>query len=269
MNNYIKLFRKCTENFLFDEKPFDRWHAFEFLMIRASWKPKTIIIKGQQVKLDAGQLIYSEATLAKCFGWSREKVRRFITLLESLEMITTKPTYLGTIITVTNWQKYQQNETADETTESIENYTFIGSGHTADRTSNETADETTDETADETADETQKKKEKKEKKEKNEKNIPIGAQNTDWFFLNVSDELSESVNRWLAYKAERNQSYKPIGLNTLLKRIDEKSKVYGDAAITEIIDDAIANRYQGIVWDKLNKQHKANSYDMIRGWAND
>lgn len=151
-NGYIKLYRKCLENEFFLEKPFDRWRAFEYLLISARYKPSRVILKGQVIELEAGQLIVSEKKLAEKWDWSRGKVRRFLSLLESLQMIQVNGTAYGTLVTIENYTKYQCDGTSDGTTDS-------------------TSDSTTDGTTDGTSDGTHIKKDKKVKKVKKDKNV--------------------------------------------------------------------------------------------------
>lgn len=151
-NGYIKLYRKCLENEFFLEKPFDRWRAFEYLLISARYKPSRVILKGQVIELEAGQLIVSEKKLAEKWDWSRGKVRRFLSLLESLQMIQVNGTAYGTLVTIENYTKYQCDGTSDGTTDS-------------------TSGGTSDSTSDSTSDGTHIKKDKKVKKVKKDKNI--------------------------------------------------------------------------------------------------
>lgn len=117
---YIKLFRKVVENDLFNEKPFDHWHAFEWLMIRACRFEKTEVIKGRAIHLKPGQLIIGQRKLAETFGWGRGKVARFCKLLEDLEMATfDSATYgasIGTVITIENYSRYQDEVEPDGAT---------------------------------------------------------------------------------------------------------------------------------------------------------
>lgn len=100
------------------------------------------------MKLDVGQLIYGERSLAECWGWSRDKVRRFLKLLENLEMITVENTPLGSIISITNYAKYQcfesdtANDTTNNTSKNVENYRYAEDGATTDRTTDKTTNKT-------------------------------------------------------------------------------------------------------------------------------
>lgn len=122
-NTYIKTYRKCLNNEIFKEKPFDRWHAFEYLMLRAQRFPIDIVIKGQPIHLDVGQLIEGEETMAEKWGWSRGKVRRFLELLVNRGMITKNGTANGTVITIENYTLYQCGEPEDSTSDSTSHST--------------------------------------------------------------------------------------------------------------------------------------------------
>lgn len=152
LDGYIKLHRKVLSNEMFLEMPFDRWRAFEFLMLNARYKPADIMIKGKTIHLDVGQLIFGEDTLASKWGWSRGKVRRFLEQLESLNMIQRTGTPYGTVITIENYTLYQGERTSNGTPFRTEESTAGGTGY---------------ETAGSTADGTGIKKEKKDKKDKN------------------------------------------------------------------------------------------------------
>ncbi len=66
-------------------------------------------------------------------------------------------------------------------------------------------------------------------------------------------ELHKKVNEWLLYKKEKQQSYQPTGLHRLLAQIKNKSAEYGEQAVIQVIDMAIANNYQGILWSKITE----------------
>ena len=67
----------------------------------------------------------------------------------------------------------------------------------------------------------------------------------------ISPELQESMESWLKYKTERRESYKEQGLRVLMKKASESEKEYGTSAVVDVIETSMANRYAGIVWDRL------------------
>lgn len=80
-------------------------------------------------------------------------------------------------------------------------------------------------------------------------------------------ELRDAVAAWLAYKAEKRQSYKPKGLQALLSEIRSNARRHGDTAVAGVIRVSMANNYQGIVFDRLTQRKAAGGsqelLDMI------
>ena len=66
-------------------------------------------------------------------------------------------------------------------------------------------------------------------------------------------ELAEAFNDWITYKRERRQGYKPTGLKSLMTQTRKAAEQYGDHAVAEIIRTSMANGYQGILFDRLNR----------------
>ncbi len=71
-----------------------------------------------------------------------------------------------------------------------------------------------------------------------------------------NSDLQNKINDWLKYKTEKDQSYKPTGLQNLLTQIDNKVKEYGEQAVIDIITESMAANWQGICFDKLKKDKK-------------
>ena len=53
-------------------------------------------------------------------------------------------------------------------------------------------------------------------------------------------ELEQAVNNWLIYKQEKNQQYKPSGLNSLLSQVQKHANAYGEAAVVHAISESIS-----------------------------
>ena len=117
MKGYVKEYRSALDNPLFNEKPFDRWHAFEYCQLKANHKPTELIYGNQTITVDRGQLFTSISSLASVFGWSAKKVRAWLNLLEKLEMLKVKGTTKGTIITVEKYSYFQGEGQADDIAE--------------------------------------------------------------------------------------------------------------------------------------------------------
>lgn len=65
--------------------------------------------------------------------------------------------------------------------------------------------------------------------------------------------LREAVEKWVAYKGERREEYKPIGLQSIVTQITKAAEEYGEAAMIDVITRSMAANYKGIVFDWLKE----------------
>ena len=116
MEGWIKLHRKILECNSLRREPYTQMQAWIWLILMANHKDKTIYVNEQPKVIKAGQRYTSIENLAKEWQWSRNKVKRFLSVLESERMIDTERTNAGTTITIINYRVYQLGELADELT---------------------------------------------------------------------------------------------------------------------------------------------------------
>lgn len=57
----------------------------------------------------------------------------------------------------------------------------------------------------------------------------------------------------MAYKGERREEYKPVGLQSLVTQITKAAEEYGEAAMIDVITRSMAANYKGIVFDWLKE----------------
>lgn len=79
---------------------------------------------------------------------------------------------------------------------------------------------------------------------------------------NYQDETYLKINDWLMYKEEKQQSYKERGLKGLFTMLKKNIAEYGEEAVCNLIDESMANGYQGIMWDRLSRK----SYQPKERW---
>lgn len=153
---WIKLHRKVLDCWIWQEKPYDKARAWVDLLLLAMHRDKKLLIDNEVVVILRGSFMTSIVKLADRWGWSRCKVMRYLELLESEQMLNTKRTPKGTLVTIVKYEDYQivdmSNDTAFDTTHD-----------TTVNTTNDTADDTPLDTADDT----QKKNIKNDKELKN------------------------------------------------------------------------------------------------------
>lgn len=112
---YLKLHRQITENELWFSERFTKAQAWIDLLLLATYKPRTLFIRGIEIHLQPGELCYSQLSLAKRWKWSDKTVKRFLKSLECRDMLRTKICNVTTVISITKWREYQIN--SEQTTE--------------------------------------------------------------------------------------------------------------------------------------------------------
>ncbi len=65
--------------------------------------------------------------------------------------------------------------------------------------------------------------------------------------------LREFVEKWVAYKGERREEYKPVGLQSLVTQITKAAEEYGEESMIDVITRSMAANYKGIVFDWLKE----------------
>ena len=113
---YVKLHRQITENPIWAEKPFSFGQAWIDLLLMANYKDKKSYKDGNVILYKRGTVTTSLYILSDKWGWDRKKVRKFLKVLELDEMVTINSSTRGTIITIVNYDIYQDSGTTDGTT---------------------------------------------------------------------------------------------------------------------------------------------------------
>jgi DNA replication protein DnaD len=112
---WIRAYRSRFENPLFEGEKYCKGYAWDWLVSNAAWKEKRVDVKGKIITLQRGQLSYSERFLAKAWGWSHGSVQRFLLRLQNEKMIRIETESGQSIISVCNYNKYQDIEDESET----------------------------------------------------------------------------------------------------------------------------------------------------------
>lgn len=68
------------------------------------------------------------------------------------------------------------------------------------------------------------------------------------------EALKAAVLSWIAYKRERRQAYEPTSVSALLKEVKANAEKYGDESIVRLIEMSIANTWNGIYYDRLERE---------------
>ena len=116
------LHRKIRRHWIWKDKPFSKGQAFIDLILRATFSYGKIEVGGKIIELHTGQLFISEYSLMNDWGWSRDRVRRFLLSMEKDDMIIQRTIKLskhpasddagkavGKIITLLNYERLHRD----------------------------------------------------------------------------------------------------------------------------------------------------------------
>lgn len=107
--NFIPINRDLFDHYLWVEnREYSKFEAWLCLLKEARFKESKVVDNGYIVIVKRGQVYASLRFLAEAFGWTIKRVRTFLTMLESDNMITKEPhkETRQNIITITNYNKY-------------------------------------------------------------------------------------------------------------------------------------------------------------------
>lgn len=104
---FIKLYRSVRSNWLWEESvKKSKLEAWLYLLFAASYTNQKIVDGYQIIELNRGQVLTSQERLSIDWGWPRSNVRRFLDLLQRDGMILVKSGQKMTIITICNYDTY-------------------------------------------------------------------------------------------------------------------------------------------------------------------
>lgn len=102
------------DNPLYLSEPFTRMQAWIDLLLLANHKEGFFYVRGNKVVVGRGQVGTSSRTLASRWQWSRGKVERFLKDLENDNQIEPQKNNVITLISICNYDDYQNTEPQTE-----------------------------------------------------------------------------------------------------------------------------------------------------------
>lgn len=102
--------------------------------------------------------------------------------------------------------------------------------------------------------------EKKSRKKAEIKQPPVDFSDTGF-----SEFMIIAIEKWLMYKTERREAYKPTGLQSLITQIKNNVNKYGEKAVIALIVECMAANYKGIIFERLEKMAKVQLHNGHAG----
>jgi DNA replication protein DnaD len=107
---WIAVNRSLCSHWLWEAEPFTKGQAWIDLLLNANHAPAKFYLKGALITLERGEQARSQVTLASQWKWSRNKVKRFLKVLEDDQMIAMQTNQQTSIISICNYSGFQGND---------------------------------------------------------------------------------------------------------------------------------------------------------------
>lgn len=112
---WIKLHRKLLDNPIFKDS--EAVHLFNYFLLKANYEKKSFLFNKRPMVVERGQLITGLRQIHKDTGISTGKIRRRLELLATTQIITHQTTHQFSIVTICNYNEYQDRENESQHTE--------------------------------------------------------------------------------------------------------------------------------------------------------
>jgi DNA replication protein DnaD len=115
---WIKVYRQLQESSIWvSEEPFDNRSAWIDLIMMANIQTKKTVFRGKAIEIRRGQVCTSIRKLSVRWHWSPGRTRRFLKLLQDLEMIKHEKWHTGgTLLSLVKYDDFQSRRHSDEHT---------------------------------------------------------------------------------------------------------------------------------------------------------
>lgn len=107
MEGWIKLYRKILDNPI-NCKDSDYFSVWIYLLLNATHTEYDTVFKGERITLKSGQLITGRKAIAEKFKIDENKVQRILKTLEKQHQIEQQTSNQNRLISILNWNEYQE-----------------------------------------------------------------------------------------------------------------------------------------------------------------
>lgn len=121
MQGWIKLHRQIRDHWLYKEKPYSKFQAWIDLLLSANHETKKVVLGNELIEVERGSFITSKRKLIDKWGWSNTKVDNFMNILLSDGMIEYKSDTKKTLVSIVNYEDYQNQNDTETTPKRHEN----------------------------------------------------------------------------------------------------------------------------------------------------
>lgn len=109
---YIKLWRKSKDSGLLSNA--EAWQLLSWCLLSATHKPRKQTVGKQLVELNPGQVVFGRVSVSKELNTTERKIRTALDYLKRSGFLAVKATSKFSIITILNWDTYQDERPASD-----------------------------------------------------------------------------------------------------------------------------------------------------------
>lgn len=147
MSGWIQLHRKLIDNPVF--KNHKLLQTFLYCLLKASHSEREILVGDSIVRVLPGQLVTGRKAISMATGLTEQNIRTALSKLETLSILTINPTSKYSIISISNWNQYQQTNqqvtscqpTSNQQVTTNNNYNNYNNGKKKDMSTHEASTE--------------------------------------------------------------------------------------------------------------------------------
>lgn len=124
MAGWIKIYRELSDHWLAQHPEKLGWWVL--LLLKVAHEDKKVLVGNQFIELKRGQIIASLTFLAELWQTSKSSAERFIALLEKEEMLRRCAERKLTILTICNYDSYQEKKKVKRDDKRDDDETMVG-----------------------------------------------------------------------------------------------------------------------------------------------
>lgn len=225
MQGWIKLHRKMLDNPIVC-KDSDHLAVWVYLLLNATHESYPALFKGKKVSLEPGQLITGRKSISSKLSVSESKTKRILIELESDQQIDRQRSNQNSLITILNWDKYQDVDQRN------------GQQVTSQRPASDQPVTTN-------------------KNVKNDKNVK------EDIYSAIPVELHEPVKRFLEHRKKIKKAMSEHAVELMVKKLADLSK--GDIKTSiQILEQSILNGWSGVFPLKADRKEQPKEDPYIK-----
>lgn len=245
-NGYIRAYRSIVRWGWYKDIPTCK--LWLHLLLCANYEPCEFMGR----KVQAGELVTSYASLAEGSGLSIQQVRTALSKLKKTGEIEVATNRHYTVITITKYGLYQQTDNTQSTDNQHTDNTPVTDNQQSANSQVTTMEES--------------KKARKQESKKSIGDARGASPSPETLNERFPALVAESLLDWLAYKRERREGYKPMGLKSLLTEVERNVQRHGAQPVADVIRLSMSNGWSGIIWDRIRPEKDKPQASVAENW---